>query len=297
MKKRLLIAVVFLVSFVASRADSVDSLFAPTFWEKLVERIDYSDKTINRNIVRARYGVFALSYPTADVLSKFSTVYLTQFDYGFFRWERDYKESGFAKFASESVFLGNLSSHMGLPIDNYDLKTTDNWRFGFEFTNGYGYDSLNGDGETLFLFHGGSVSWAKIDIENPGDSPAEQEKFDYFDENYKFGTIFETGAKYLVDNGVGFELSYEHNFVFPNFEGFKWFGTSIAELALQRTIDYLGEDFLDDYPRYFPLLNFIVKNCVSAIFYEFRRNKMHWFFPSKTPISYDGLILSFSYVF
>jgi len=287
MRAAIIIMVVFCFSFAASRADSVDSLFAPTFWEKLAKRIDYSDKTINLNIVRARYGAAALSYPNPDVKSEFSTVYLTQFDYGFFRWERDYKESGFAKFASETVFLGNLSSHMGLPIDDIDLKTTDNWRFGFEFTNGYGYDSIRGTGGTFFLFHGGAISWAKIDIENPGNSPEEQEKFDYFDENYKFGTIFETGAKYLFDNGVCFELSYEHNLVFPNFEGFRWFGTSIAELLFQRTIDYMGEDFLDDYPRYFPALNFMAKNCVSALFYEFRRNQMHWFFSSQSPISYD----------
>jgi opacity protein-like surface antigen len=275
-------------------ANDTNNVFQPTPFDKFIERLNYSKESENQYIIGLKYGLSSLTDPHPAVFSELSDVYFLTIQYGFIRIEEEYNESSYLHLASETAFLGNYSSHMSHKSLTFPGKTTDCWRFGFNFKNGYGYNLKYGK---ILLLHSGDISWSKIDYENLGESGEEQNRYDVFDEKYKFGTSYGAGLKYYFFDGLAVDLAYEHSLVFPKFLGWKWFGTATTELLIQRAIDYFGEDLLDDYPKYFPVYNLIIKNAVSMIFYELRRNQMNWFFKTEPPLSYDGLYIGLNFTF
>ena len=85
--------------------------------------------------------------------------------------------------------------------------------------------------------------------------------------------------------------------VFPQHLVFKWMTSSFTELLLQRIIDYFGIDYIKQFPKCFPLINFFAKNTVSVLFYELRRKQMNWFFSTREPVNYDNFKIGLSYIF
>jgi hypothetical protein len=289
----------FIIFFILNSAlysEEQDSLiYHPSKWETFLSRFEYPKNISNKNIFGLIYGYSGLSYGNKDIISKLAPAFLFEFKYGFLRKQKTYKGSIYSRLATETGFLGNYSSHMKLKAWKTEGKTTDGWRFGFDFTNAYGYD-FKKKGE-LFLYHSGNIAWYKIDFENCGESFAEQKKYNIYDEKYKFSSSYGTGLKYYFWDGLSADMGYEHSLVFPKFITFKWLGSSFMELITQRTIDYFGEDFIQDYPEYFPVYNFLAKNAISLLFYEFRRNDMNFPFAAEEALNYDSFKVSISLTF
>ncbi|MFC2131776.1 hypothetical protein ACFLSQ_10105 [Bacteroidota bacterium] len=295
MKIRITLLLFLCANLLYSEDNDTSFIYEPTSFDKFIERIEYSKNVKNHNIIGIFYGYSGFSYQHKDIFSKLAPAFLTEVQYGFTRMEENYLKSGLVHFASETAFLGNYSSHMTLKQLKSEGKTTDCWRFGFNFSNGYGYDS--GKIGRILLYHSGSIAWYKIDFENPGESVKEQQRYDVFDEKFRFGSSFGTGVRHYFYDGFSLDIGYEHSLVFPKFLTGKWMTSAFTELLIQRTIDFFAEDLINKHKDYFPVYNFFIKNAVSMAFYELRRNQMNWFFDSEPPVNYDRFRLGLSFTF
>jgi len=277
-------------------AENRDSsvVYTPGSFEKFIERINYSKTIQNKNLIAISYGISNLSYPHKDIFSELSKVFLFEIKYGFVRIDDNFKNSSFAYLASETAYFANYSSHMTAKEIKDDGKTTDAWLFGFDFTNGYGYNSKI---SKSFLIHSGGLGWAIIDFENLGESLAEQRRYDIFDKKFRFGTDFHSGLRHYFTQSISMDALYGHSIYFPQFSGWKFFGSYISELMIQRAIDYFAEDYIPKFPESFPLVNWSAKSLVSLLFYEFRRDQMNFPFSSESPINYDSFKIGVSLTF
>ena len=294
MKRYFLLIIFLLACYDLLPKDSL-AIYQPTGFEKFIRRFEYSKNIDNKNLIEIHYGYSFFSYPNKQVKSRLSNVFLLEIRYGFQRIEEKYKKSQFPYFSSESIFIGNYSSHMSIKQWLDGGKTTDDWRFGFDYRNGLGYNF--GKSSNIIFYHSGNIIWNKIDFENLGETRAEQRRFDILDEEYKFGSSFGTGISYLPSDYLSLNCGYEHTLVFPQHLVLKWMVSSFTELLIQRTIDYFGVDYIKQFPKYFPIINVIVKNTVSLLFYELRRKQMNWFFSTREPANYDSFKIGISYIF
>jgi hypothetical protein len=277
-------------------AENRDSsvVYTPTSFEKFIERINYSKKIENQNLIALSYGISELDWRHKDIFSELSKVFLMEIRYGFVRIDNDFRSSDFAYLASETAYFANYSSHMTIKKYKDDGKTTDAWQFGFDFTNGYGYHSRIG---RTFFIHSGGLGWAVIDFENLGESIGEQRRYDIFDKKFKFGTDFETGLRHYFNNSFSLDALYRHSIYFPEFLGWKFFGSFLSEIIIQRTIDYFAEDYIERFPNSFPIINWSAKSLVSLLFYELKRESMNFPFDSEPPLSFDNFKIAVSLTF
>lgn len=294
LKRYIWLVIFFLTLFEILAKDSLE-VYQPSSFEKFIRRFEYSKNVDNKNLIEIQYGYSIFSYPNKEVKSRLSNIFLVEIRYGFERIEDNYHLSHFPYLSSESVFLGNYSSHMSLKQWLDGGKTTDNWRFGFDYRNGLGYN-LNQNSKLIF-YHSGNIVWSKIDFENPGETQGEQKRFDVFDEEYKFGSSFGTGISFFPSQYLSLNCGYEHSLVFSQHLVFKWMLSSFTELATQRTIDYFAVDYINKFPKFYPIVNLIAKNAVSLLFYELRRKQMNWYFSTTEPINYDSFKIGITYIF
>ena len=266
-------------------AENRDSsvVYTPSSFEKFIERINYSKKIQNSNLIAVSYGISNLDYPHKDIFSELSNIFLLEIRYGFVRIDDDFRASNFAYLASETGYFANHSSHMTIKEFKDEGKTTDSWQFGFDFTNGYGYNSKMGQS---FFIHSGGLGWTVIDFENLGESIAEQRRYDVFDKKFKFGTDFESGLRHYFNKSISLDALYRHSIYFPEFSGWKFLGSYVTELLIQRTIDYYAEDFIPIFPNSFPIINWSAKTLVSYLLYELKRDQMNFPFESEPPINF-----------
>ncbi|OGU18338.1 MAG: hypothetical protein A2X61_05885 [Ignavibacteria bacterium GWB2_35_12] len=262
---------------------------------QFLNKLKYPEDVKNSYMLELSYG---LSLPGFG--GKFSTPIVKAFSldirYGFVRLDSIFTLPHNYYFASEFAFLRNASSHLKLNREKITSGvTTDAWCFGFGYSNGYGYTP--NDDSKFTLYNSGTINWSKVDIENFPSNPADSNIAKLYDEEFRFGTSFDCGFIVDVIPVLKFDLGYEHQIIFPRHLAWKWLGSSSIELFFQRAIDLYGIEILKLDNKNLPIINFIIKNAVSFIFYEFRRHQMNWPFKSETPMNYDNMKIGLKFVF
>jgi hypothetical protein len=275
---------VFLFSKVsASETDSTDVFWVTDFFSKLYN----TPKNVkNDPTIEVSYGLNVLSLPNDIFNESFALDYKLQLLYGFSRFyglrgvpEVDY-------FASEYAYISNISSHLK-PRNwiNNDL-TTDIWQFGFGYRNGYGWNQPNGS--QIFLYHSGSIDWTHVDFEMPSKLPVYQHVLDEFDDMMKFGTTFNCGILYSLNETFNINANLSQSQTFPEYDFGKWAGSAGSELLIQRLIDYFGNDVIRSNVKYGPLYVFLLKSGISSVIYQLRKSKSFYPFNSKYALSNYG---------
>ena len=265
-------------------------------FQEILRRIYKLPKHVkNRVTLEYSYGLSSLSVLKSKYGEELSNAYQSSFNYGFTRIDTVTFAYNLAKYAHDFAFLENISSKMKPFSWKYNGKTTDTWRFGFGFSNAWGW-SLDVN-RYLFLYHSATLSWSNINFEQGTSVPNYQEYLKNFENHFKFGTSFGTGIKANITNILYFDLGYEHLLVHPEFNFVPWFGTAMIELLFQRSIDYLFEDIFYRLGNSYPLYNFVLKNAMSIAFNELRRRNSFAPFESKSPVNFDSIRLGVSLVF
>ena len=263
------------------------------FGKVIAKFYKYNKLVENLATIELSFGFSSISLP-----AKYNSVYAPNYSlglrYGFTRIyplivpDRYY-------FANEFVFAENISSHLKpkeIPTRNI---TTDNWKFGCGYRNGYGYKLK--DDNFLVFYHSGSLDWSRIDFEISPVNPSEQNFIRKYDEEFKFGTSFESGIRYEMFDMVFTGLLFERSLVFQDFDFFQWISASVPELCLQRLIDYYGDDLIEEYPDFYPIAAFILKSAFSFIVYEIKERNQYWPWESGQPVVNNNFKLGFTYLF
>ncbi|MFP4368048.1 MAG: hypothetical protein ACOC2K_02740 [Bacteroidota bacterium] len=224
------------------------------------------------------------SFPERNFRTDMSDIYTAEIVYGFKRINEIEDYPGIFSHAGEFTFLGNRSSHL-VPGDLSPGITSDIWHFGFGTNSGYGY-KINGD--ELLLDHSISFIWSHTDFENYSIVERDQKRMDLFDERFRFGMVYRGGLTYNLFSTVHLTAGYEHALIYQRHLFGKWFGTWLAENALQRWIDFFEDDFLDQYGNLWPVVKFAYKNAISILLYEIRRDDIYWPYNSAPALNFDG---------
>ncbi|MBM2815832.1 MAG: hypothetical protein HW421_2594 [Ignavibacteria bacterium] len=297
MKLKLIIFPIFLLflqkSFSADISDSTsDKLFS-----RIIKSIfPKPDKTLNQPTLEFNYGFAKPSMKDFSNEEKLSPAYIGDIRYGFTRIykELDLVDENLIYLASEFAFLNNYSSHLKpASIPNIGI-TQDNWRFGFGMNNGFGYKLKNSN---FILYHSGAFVWSHIDFEGNAKLAGNQALLKMFDEKFRFGSIWEGGVKYQLTGPFYLKIGYEHSIVFPQFYWWKWFGSWTLENLSQRWLDFFETGFINHNPTTYPIYRFLIKNSLSLLLYELRREQMNWPFESEAPLNYDCFKMGITIIF
>ena len=235
-----------------------------------------------------------MNYSEKSLRESFSPAYQLELKYGFYQIDTAFKKSRLVKSASEYTFFSNLSSHMKPRSWGTKGLTTDNWRFGFGFANGWGWQLSKN--VRLVLTHSGNLVWSHIDIEQTLSDKNEQKQLDSFDDLYKFGNSYSSGISFIFGS-IALNTDYEHNVIFPVTLGGKWLGSASFELLLQRSIDYFAQEMIDRNSFFAPILIFTSKTLVSTFLYEMKRTNSFFPFSSPASLNYSGNNISITYIF
>ncbi len=293
---KIILSIFFIIIFSYSASlcrdnnDSTDTQFG-----QFLKKLKYPGGVTNNHMLEFSYGLNLPSF-SGNSGPNLVKAFSIGISYGFVRLDTITVLPKNLYYASESIFLSDMSSH--LKLNHEKIKsglTTDAWRFGFGYCNGYGY---NLDAGTKFiLYNTGNIIWTKVDFENYPDNHADSSLFLLYDDEFRFGSSFDMGIITDIMPYLKFDLNYEHQIIFPRHLVFKWLGSSSLELLAQRFIDLYCIDALKLDSKSLPLANFVIKNTISFLFYEFRRNQMNWPFPSEAPLNYDNMRIGLKLVF
>ncbi len=268
------------------------------------------ETTINKTLIYLSYAQANLSLPYEKLFGSPKTAFKSEFGYGFYRtYEKlDSKiknvknEKQLNKIdelknifyvGSEQIFLSNISTYFSA-FDNYNgLIKSDAWRFGFAYSNGFGYKYNNVP--KILLQHKSGLTWNRIDFEQINILSPDSYLKD-LDEKMKFGQYFSPAIVYNITNSIKIELFYEKSIVYNSVGGFSIVGSLLFEAVLQRWIDFYDLPLLLEFGDYYPIIYFAYKTAISSFLYNQKSSEHLFPFGGSKQASYSTYGLQISFV-
>lgn len=291
----LFIATLFLsFNIMSLNAFADEDEFDDMTFAKIISKLyNYPKEVKNKNFIEFGWGAGRPWFDKALVNETFANLYPVSVSYGFQRMNKFLKTENRHYTGSEYVEVENLSSHLKPKSWKKDGNTVDIWRFTAGYTNGWGYVA-----DLSYSFnHTSYLGWVHSDIELPSLIQAHQKTFDIYDRKYRFSTGFKASITADLYETIFARVSFNRSIIYPGFNFFQWFVGSVAELCLQRIIDAYGEQYLAQNPNIFPIANFILKNTISFMHYQLKKENMQWPFASDKPWNVYHFSISFAYLF
>lgn len=240
------------------------------------------------------YGFSTVTLPAEKFKGDLADAFSLGFKYGFTRFYDIEGEKDFIYFASETAAIANTSSHLWFKESGSGIGS-DNWRFGIGYKNGYGYDL--GDNKLFILYHGSNILWSVVDFESPGIDMSDQKILDVFDMKTKFGSSFQAGALYNLSDNFLLDAHIDRSAAYSSLHFAPWAVSSVLELLLQRSVDFIGDDMLRLNKNKWPVLNVLIKSGISFLFSELRRNEPFWLFESGSQMNNYHFKIGITYIF
>jgi hypothetical protein len=285
-----------LLFFLANSALLSNSDEDKTVWDKILDKYwNIPVHLQNSPTIELTYGLAQPDFTNTEFSGKLALAYSLDLKYGFTRF---YGFKGMPYrfyYASEFAFMSNLSSHIKPRQIPANGITTDNWRFGIGYRNGYGYEF--GSLSKVILYHASSLVWSTVDFESSPQNQNDLKTINKYDEITRFGQSFEGGAIYSLTDIVNITAGVENQVIFPRHNFGQWLVPLFGELIIQRTIDFFGDELLQSNKDSYPVLNAALKYTISYILFTLKRNNMNWPFESAPPMTYSNYKIGFTFIF
>lgn len=255
----------------------------------IISRYFNTEENVNIALLELSYGPERMSL-YSDFGSSFEENFVTEIQYGFFRYDKRLSRNGLLYFSSERAFFGNSSSRFKpTPVNDYTIKS-EMYRYGGTYYSGFGIGDEKG---SKFLFsHGSSIMQVQSDIENFTYSENDNRLLYEFETKTNFGMSYSSGIIYLFGEGVtSIELKYQHNVIWTNFQFVEWSGSWLIENLLQRTPDLFHDYFISKFGIYYPIIYHIYKTGISYLIYEGRSRNSYWPFKGSEVLTQRGIRL------
>lgn len=267
-----------------------------TIWDKILDKYwNIPAHLQNYPTLELNYGLAQPEFTNIDFSGQLALTYSLDLKYGFTRFYALKEMPDRLYYASEFAFMSNQSSHLKPKQIPFEGMTTDSWRFGIGYRNGYGYEF--GDYSKLILYHSSSMVWTTVDFEGKAFIPEDINTLKHFDEVTRFGQSFEGGALYSLTDLIYLDAGIENQVIYPRNNFGQWLVPLFGELIIQRAIDFFGDELLLSNKTSYPVLNAAVKYAVSYILFTLKRNDMNWPFDSASPMTYSNFKLGITLVF
>ncbi|MBX3009591.1 MAG: hypothetical protein KF816_16330 [Melioribacteraceae bacterium] len=225
-----------------------------------------------------------------------------------YTYSSEFQRKGLVEFSDKYFFVSNISNEIySSKLGTMEIGT-DMWRFGFAKRKGYGYEL----GSTRILpYSTEGISWSRIKFDYPYRAwPAifpplpgqvmemeDVEIINRYEENFRFGTLNETGVRFEIANTLSINAGYEAAVIFPRWMFWKHMGSLIIESAANGILDKFINKISDSSPAAAPIVNFVLKNGISYAFYTLKKDKMNWPFSTETPLTYETFKLGVTFTF
>jgi hypothetical protein len=210
------------------------------------------------------------------------------------RWGNE--EAEILKNSYEFATLSTMSPRLGSAPGPEEISM-DLWKFGFAFERGLGYGSDTREGLAVILTNSGGLNWTDVQIRGGVTDSADQNLLSRYEGSLRFGNSTEAGIKVRLSRMLILEGAFERSLIFPRHLFTKWAGSALIELAAQGLLDGFVGKVLHSTPEAAPVVAFLLKNGLSYGFYELRKTKMNWPFPSEAPYVTDTFKLGVTFVF
>jgi len=116
---------------------------------------------------------------------------------------------------------------------------------------------------------------------------------DKFRFSYSMGLGLEIGLGEMIFINGGFESAM----IYPRFMVWKCGCSLILESASNGLADAFVREVTESSPAAGPIVNMLLKNSISYIFYHFRKDDMNWPFESQAPLTYEMFKAGISFRF
>jgi hypothetical protein len=236
-----------------------------------------------------------------NVTSNFSKIGLAELKLGYI--SMDYFDDSVIHFNERFSFVSKLETKLQSDKNRSSLST-ELFRFGFGRRNGYGYEF-----ESLIIlpYTQRSVTWSKLQMKdypisilpvpNPNDAKKDLEIINRYENNFRFGTAMEGGIQIGFGSLLSFNAGYEAAVIFPRHMILKHLGSYAIEMAGYNALDNFIDEVIDYSPFAGPIVNFILKNAYSFVFFQLKKDKMNWPFNTETPLTYETLKFGITFNF
>jgi hypothetical protein len=259
-------------------------------WENLSDMFEGS---LQRPTVTLDFGLSDIK--RKDAVGKFAKNNLFELKVGYTSMKLTEYSPYITRYKYRNFYLSNNSTNLAGGKNKSDEISTNNWRFGYNETSGYGYKL--GKESTITTYFTYSIDWTRMDFKDTAYYKADQRIFDLYDKSFRFGNSSEAGIKIQPVDFLMFDLGYERSQVFQRHLFWKWAGSSIIELASHGILDAFINEILKSSPKAGPVAFVLLKGALAYGIYELRSDKMNWPFKSAKPITYNNIKFGMTFMF
>ena len=221
----------------------------------------------------------------------------------------NYSDERIVEFKDKYFFISRIGSDMENTTAQANELRSLMWRFGCAKRTGYGYKL-----GTFYLmpYHAQGIVWSRLQMKDyppsafvalfpPSTSQlnaeADREIIDRYDEEFRFGTIKESGINFDFASTIGLNVGYETSVIFPRHLFWKHAGSMIIEQAGLGLLEHFIDEVADSSPLSVPLVNFLLKGAYSYAFYSLNKEKMNWPFDTETPLTFETVKFGVTFTF
>jgi hypothetical protein len=251
------------------------------YWEWDEEWEAWQNK---RPAISFNYGLSSIS--RTDVEAPFADNNLIELKLGY-TYQRATRYADYInKKTFNYLFLNRNSTELAGETSTTSDIETNNWQFGFGWSDGYGYRI----GEEAFVtpYYTSSITWTNLDFADDTLSPNDERIKQLYNETFRFGSSSEAGVRVQATSLIVLEAGYERSIVFERHLFWKWAGSGIIEIAAHGLLDTFIKEIAKSSPAAGPVVFFLLKSALGYGLYELRQDKMNWPFPSAPPIAMDN---------
>ncbi len=306
MIRKLLWGLCFLVLIAGNsiQAQDEDSLWTDDDEDESEWNWDWEDEwgrwEKGRPLMEFTYG---LGEPKHDKLtSKLAKIGLAEIKLGYS--SIDQVDNYVVEVKDKFIFASKIATNLQSEKANSDELRSELFRFGFGLRTGYGYD-FNQIG--ILPYSENAVVWSKLDMKDyPAailpipifvDASNDSEILDRFNKEIRFGTLSEGGIRVEAGRVISFNAGYEAAVIFPRHLFWKHLVSFAIEEAGLKALDHFADEVLDSSPIAAPIVNFVLKNGFSYLFYTLKKENMNWPFKTEAPLTYETVKFGVTFTF
>lgn len=223
--------------------------------------------------------------------------------------KKNYSDERVLEFNDKYFFVARIGSDMESTTAKVNELRSRMWQFGFAKRKGYGYKL----GSFYILpYNSEGIMWSRLQMTDypptifttqypPSQSQInamlDREIIDRYDEEFRFGTLSESGIDFDIASTIGINAGYETGVIFPRFLFWKHAGSWIIHEIGMGVLNKFINEVADSSPLSVPLVNFILKGAYNYAFYSLQKDKMNWPFDTETPLTFETIKLGITFTF
>jgi len=239
-----------------------------------------------------------LSYGVSDVKlnninSEFKSPGMIELRLGYAsQWSSRYSKNVLS-YENNYVYLSNSTTDIASKTSTGINSSM--WRFGIGSKDGMG---LKFGSFSIMPYNSNSISWSRFQFDrNSIANSSDYEKFDDFNEAFRFGTSTEAGINLQITKGISLQPKYEVSDIFPRHLVAKQMISSLIEVGGAHMIDEFVRNILQNTPVAGTIVNFVLKNAYEYGIYQLRKENMNWPFTGEAPLRYSTFKMGMTFTF